>query len=147
MSFAFRRKPGSVSKPRRKRGVHRSKFETRFDATVKDTLGVVLGYETTVLAYITAPQKRRYTPDWTIKDGWYIETKGRLDTANRKKMLYIKEQHPAARILVLFQNSRDFIRKGSKTRYSDWCEKNQIEWCDIRDQDKWLLFIKEALAT
>jgi hypothetical protein len=41
-----------------------------------------------------------------------------------------------------------FINKGSKTRYLDWCVKNGIEWCDIKEEEKWLGFIKEAnLAT
>ena len=146
--FGFKRKPGTPAKPRRKRGIHRSKFETRFDATVKELLGVTLGYETTVLPYITSPEKRRYTPDWTIKPGWYLETKGRMDAANRKKILLIKQQYPTTRILLVFQNSRVFINKGSKTRYLDWCVKNGIEWCDIKEEEKWLGFIKEAnLAT
>jgi hypothetical protein len=146
MSFGFRRKPGAVAKPRRKRGVYRSKFEGRFNEQVKELTGVSLGYETTVLPYLTSPQKKRYTPDWTIKEGWYLETKGRLDTANRQKILYIKQQHPTARILLVFQYHQNPIVKGSKTTYSNWCDKNGIEWCSIKDTEKWQAFIKEALA-
>lgn len=147
MSFGFRRKPGTVPKPKRKRGVFRSKFEARFNDAVIELTGVKLGYETTLLPFVTAPQKRRYLPDWTIKAGWYIETKGRLDAANRSKMLYVTQQHPEARILVLFQNSRDFIYKGSTTRYSEWCDKHGVEWCDIKDEAKWLAFIQEAIQS
>jgi hypothetical protein len=145
MTFRFKRtKSDKPPKPKRKRGEFRSKFEARFRDTVLATTGVLLTYEDTVLPFITAPQKRRYTPDWTIKPGWHLETKGRFDAGNRQKVLYIKQQHPNTRILIVFQNSRDFINKGSKTRYSDWCVKHNIEWCDIKDEEIWKAFIKEA---
>ena len=146
-SFGFRRKPGSPVKPKRKRGVYRSKFEARFNEKVKEATGVSLGYETDTLPFVTPPQKRRYTPDWTVKPGWYLETKGRLDASNRQKILYIKEQYPTTRILLVFQYHKNTINKGSKTSYGDWATKHGVEWCGIEDVEKWSNFIKEANQT
>ena len=130
----------SLKRPLRK---HRSKFETNFNDLCK-TKGYDLGYETTCLPFTTAPEKRRYTPDWTIRKGWYIETKGRLDSAGRKKLLYIKQQHPDARILVVFQRHQNKIYKGSNTSYSQWATKSGIEWCGYEDSNRIFAFIQEA---
>lgn len=134
-----KRTPG---KPKQKR--HRSKFETAFNEFCKAN-GHTLGYETSVLPFVTSPQKRKYHPDWTIREGWYIETKGRLDAKERQKLIYIKQQHPKARILVVFQRFKHKIYKASKTSYWEWCDKQGIEWCGIEHTDRILSFIKEAM--
>jgi len=124
---------------------HRSKFETSFN-NLCIVNGYTLGYETSVLPFVTPPEKRRYYPDWTIKEGWYIETKGRLDAAGRKKLVFIRQQHPMARILVVFQRHQNKIYKTSKTTYSQWCDKEGIEWCDFKQPERILGFIQEALG-
>jgi hypothetical protein len=52
--------------------------------------------------------------------------------------LLIKEQHPNLDIRFLFQNANNKIRKGSKTTYAQWCEKNDIKWCEKIIPDTWL---------
>lgn len=123
---------------------HRSGLETAFDKITK-LKGFNLTYEDTVLAYHTLPQKKRYTPDWTVRPGWYIESKGRLSSADRKKHLYIKEQHPTVRILIVFQRPQNKLYKGSPTSYGQWATKVGIEWCAVEDVKVWSKFIKEAL--
>lgn len=123
---------------------HRSGLETKFNA-ICISKGIKLGYETTVLPFTTSPQKRKYKPDWTVKPGWYIETKGRMLSADRKKHLYIKQQHPKIRLLIVFQRPQNKLYKGSPTDYGGWCDKNNIEWCSFEDTKTWQGFIKEAL--
>ena len=130
-------------KPKVKRKEYRSGLETAFQF-ICDKERISLGYETSVLPFVTPSQKRRYIPDWTIRDGWYIETKGRLVAADRKKLLLIKEQHPTVRLLVVFQRPQNFIYKKSPTTYGEWATKHGIEWCAFEDTKSWMKFIREG---
>ena len=67
---------------------------------------------------------RTYTPDFILKNGIIIETKGRFIAADRRKHLAIKKQHSKPDIRFIFENSKRKIRKGSKTTYANWCEKH-----------------------
>jgi len=125
---------------------HRSKFETNFKALCTKE-GFDLGYEKDVLPFVTPPENRKYHPDWTIKPGWFIETKGLFTSADRKKTILVREQHPEARILIVFLRSKSTLSKKSKTTYAQWSEKNKIEWCSFEDTDKIFGFIREALGT
>ena len=51
-------------------------------------------------------------------------SKGLFTAADRRKHLAIQKQHPKLDIRFIFENSRRRLRKGSKTLYSDWCEKH-----------------------
>lgn len=68
----------------------------------------------------------------------YIETKGRLTSFDRTKLKAIKERHPDVDLrLVLMSDNK--IRKNSKVRYSDWCEKYGFPWCiGVGIPTKWL---------
>ena len=68
----------------------------------------------------------------------FVETKGRLTTADRKKMKLIKEQHPNLDIRILFQRD-NFLYKGSKTKYSQWAESVGYIWAVGKEVPKaWL---------
>ena len=47
-----------------------------------------------------------------------IETKGRFVTADRQKMLLVKEQYPDLDIRFVFSNPNSRISKKSKTTYA-----------------------------
>ena len=79
-----------------------------------------------------------YTPDIILPNGIILEVKGRLVKADRDKHLLIKEQHPNLDIRFVFQCANNKIRKGSKTTYAQWCEKNDIKWCEKIVPDSWL---------
>ena len=59
------------------------------------------------------------------------------ETNHRKKHLLIKSQHPELDIRMVFQNSKGKIRKGSKTTYADFCDKNGIMWADKQIPKEW----------
>ena len=68
-----------------------------------------------------------YTPDFIIPRTSGIplicEIKGYFDSQSRTKMQRVKRDNPDQDIRFVFQRD-NFIRKGSKTKYSCWCLKN-----------------------
>lgn len=64
-----------------------------------------------------------YKPDFILSNGVIVEAKGRFLGSDRTKHLKIKEQHPSLDIRFLFMKDQ-YLRKGSKTKYSDWCNKH-----------------------
>lgn len=101
-------------------------------------LGAAVSYEEDVIEY-TQPQKpRKYHPDFKLRDGVYLETKGRFLTADRQKHLLIKEQHPEIEIRFLFNNSNARINKKSKTTYAMWCQKNGFKYADKHVPKEWI---------
>jgi hypothetical protein len=120
----------------RKKG-YRSGLEEDIDSNLKSQ-GVNGEYEQHTISYIKPATNHTYTPDFRLPNGIYIETKGRFVLEDRKKHLLIKAQHPELDIRFVFQNSRNKIRKGSKTTYADWCVKNGFQYSDKIIPDSWL---------
>ena len=69
---------------------------------------------------------RTYTPDFVLFNGVIIETKGQFTASDRRKHLAIKKQHPKLDIRFVFENSRRKLRKGAKSTYGEWCERDTI---------------------
>jgi hypothetical protein len=124
------KRPQVYSPPRR------SGLEDAFEEVCRQK-GLLVTYEDTVLSFTTPPQKRRYTPDWTIGPNKFIETKGFFKGTDRKKMLLIKEQHPEVTVYMLFQRASNTLSKRSTTTYGEWCDKNGIIWAEFKDVDTW----------
>jgi hypothetical protein len=80
---------------------------------------------------VVPEQNRSYLADFNTKKVIF-ETKGRLTSDDRKKMLLVKEQNPEYTIVMVFSQPGNKIRKGSKTTYIDWCEKNGLLWMDYK---------------
>jgi hypothetical protein len=112
-----------TTKTRTKTGVVvKSKFEQR----VADNLtsrGLKYTYEKGLaMEYVVPESKHKYIPDFKIRGRkWFLEVKGLLDSSTRKKMLDVKASNPEADIRLLFQRDNP-IRKGSKTKYTDWAK-------------------------
>lgn len=115
----------------------RSGFEGRISKQLEEE-GVKVEYETTKIKYSVPESKHTYTADFLLPNGIIVETKGRFVTADRKKHLLIKEQHPNLDIRFVFQNSKNKISKGSKTSYADWCEKHGFLYSDKEIPKEWL---------
>lgn len=83
----------------------------------------------------------KYTPDFKIRDGVYIETKGFLDKKDRVKLEMVKKQHPNIEILILFQKATNPIYHGSKTTYGDWATEQGFKWAQGPDIPlEWLAY-------
>lgn len=110
-------------------------FKSKFEAVVGDYLTNnnekgELHYEVDALKFIQPEVQRSYKPDFKIADNVYIECKGIFSVEDRKKMLWVKEQHPEKTFYLLFYNAYQKLRKGSKTTYAEWCDKHGFIWAD-----------------
>ena len=81
---------------------------------------------------------RTYTPDFILDNGIIIETKGIFDSEDRRKHLEVRKQHPELDIRCVFSNSMAKLYKGSKTRYCNWCDKNDFIWAHRVIPEGWL---------
>jgi len=81
---------------------------------------------------------RTYTPDFVLDNGIMIETKGLFTTADRRKHLAVKKQHPKLDIRFVFTNSRTKLRKGAKSTYGEWCIKHGFRYYDRIIPEDWL---------
>ncbi len=115
---------------------YRSGLEDVISKDLKDR-GVDFGYETVKINWKLVENKT-YTPDFILPNGIIIESKGRFVPDDRKKHLKVREQNPNLDIRFVFSNSRNKIRKGSKTTYAMWCEKNNFLYADKRIPDEWI---------
>jgi hypothetical protein len=104
-----------------------------------DDLGVAYEYEKLTIHYTVPARKAKYTPDFEIlSNGIIVETKGRFVTADRKKHLMIKEQHPNLDIRFVFSNPKQKISKLSQTTYAMWCDKNGFKWAAKTVPEEWI---------
>lgn len=107
--------------------------------------GIEPRYEQMKIPYIIPKSNHSYTPDFPVSPTIIIETKGRFLTADRQKMLLLKEQYPEIEFRFIFSNSRAKINKKSKTTYADWCEKYGFKCADKTVPKEWAEEIKNVL--
>ncbi len=108
-------------------------FKSKFEGIVGDYLLKEKGdlqYEVDAIQFTQPEVKRKYKPDFKIADNIYVECKGIFSLDDRKKMLWVKEQHPNKTFYILFYNAHQKLRKGSNTTYADWCDKHGFIWAD-----------------
>lgn len=103
--------------------------------------GIDPKFETIKLPYLIE-KNCTYTPDFPVGEKIIIETKGRFLTADRMKMLMVRDQHPEYEFRFIFSNSKAKISKVSQTTYGRWCEKNGFKYADKVIPQEWLDEIK-----
>ena len=64
-------------------------------------------------------------------------------TARQKVVKYelhvaIKQQHPELDIRFVFSNANAKLYKGAKSRYFEWCDKNNFLWAHRVIPEEWL---------
>jgi len=127
---------------RRARAVgYRSGLEVQIARQLEEA-GIMFAYEAIKISYVIPESSHVYTPDHLIvrEDGsiLIIETKGIFELADRKKHLWIKEQHPELDLRFVFQNANAKLRKGAKSTYGEWCEKNGFLYAHKTIPEEWL---------
>lgn len=107
-----------------------AKFKSKFEAKIHEDLksrGLDSNYESLKITYT---QTRTYTPDFPLERKGkqiIIEAKGIFEPEDRRKHLDVQKQYPDYDIRFVFY--KDYaIYKGSKTKYSQWCEKNNFKY-------------------
>jgi len=127
-------------KPKLKKKEFRSSLETLVSFLLQGSK-VPFEFEDTVLKFLQPAQPRKYNPDFRIPAGTlsadspevFLETKGQLTSADRKKMKYVKEQHPDVPIILIFGRASNRLNKKSETTYGDWASKYGFPWIDVAD--------------
>ena len=119
--------------------VYKSGLENKFQEACK-LKGWDLPYEANKIKYVIPASNHTYTPDFTVTSNVYIETKGLWTGADRKKAVFIKEQHPDITILYVLQRNQK-ISKKSTTTYLDWAAKNGLDVCIYANTEHWTNFI------
>jgi hypothetical protein len=99
-------------------------YKSKLEIEVAKYLGDNAEYECEYIEFVQPAKSRRYCPDFKTKAGVFIECKGKWTTEDRLKHVWLREQHPDKRIVLLFQNASVKINKRSKTTYADWATKN-----------------------
>ena len=94
-------------------------------------------FEDKVVVFVEPANTRKYIPDFMLSNGIIIEAKGRWTVHDRKKIILVIEQNPKLDLRMLFQRDQ-FLNKGSKTKYSVWCEKRGLKWAVGKVPDEWL---------
>ncbi len=86
------------------------------------------GYRCRMCASKDVVRTTSYTPDFRLPNGTWIESKGKMTGANRRRLVAWKAAFPEETLrLVLMADNK--LSKTSKTRYSDWCKKAGFEYC------------------
>lgn len=106
---------------------YRSKLEERVAALVPDAK-----YESVKLKYTKPASNHYYLTDLELGPNNFLEIKGRLLPTERTKYLLVREQNPEITLRFFFDKSDNKLYKGSKTTYSDWCNKHGFEWTDTK---------------
>ncbi len=104
-------------------------FRSELEEKVSDLLcelNIDYEYEPTRIPYEI---QHNYSPDFLLPNGIYLECKGYWDSADRRKVKNVVEQHPDIDLRMVFQAPYNKISKKSKTTYAQWCEKLDIPWC------------------
>ena len=102
----------------------RSKLEESV-ASLLEGLGVSYEYESEKLSYTIS---HNYTPDFSLPNYVYLETKGYWAPEDRRKVLAVKRDNPGIDLRMVFQSPYNKISKRSKTTYAKWCDKHDIPW-------------------
>lgn len=118
------------------KGRYRSGLEKDIAAYLKDNQRQVR-YEQLKIEWVDL-RYRTYTPDFQLDNGIFIETKGIFDSDDRRKHVEIKKQHPNLDIRFVFSNAKAKLYKGSKTTYSEWCDKQGFKWAHRVIPQDWL---------
>ena len=139
----------------RKRAIangYRSGLEEDIGLQLKEA-GVQAEYEPFRIPYTVPIHTHNYTPDYVLPNGIVIESKGRFTPDDRKKHIYIRDEYgPSLDLRFVFNNPNGKLRKGSKTSYADWCEKNgflfaskeiPIEWIKERPKKRSLNLLQK----
>ena len=122
----------------------RSGLEERVAAQLA-FLDIIDSYEIKKIHFLQPEKKRNYTPDFWLPYDIVVETKGLFTVQDRQKHIWIKKQYPKLDLRFVFSNSRNKLRKGSKTTYADWCNKYGFKFADQSIPEEWILEKKKGV--
>lgn len=141
------------------------KFDSKFEKRVYERLrelAVDVQYEPTTFRYVRrlkgavcgecgsgkVGKVLRYTPDFRIGTGIFIETKGYFPADRRAAMDdFITDEIIAPKIDLRFVfGSDNKLRKTSETRYSDWAVNHGVLYAIGDVPDEWIEEARQQIA-
>ena len=123
----------SIATSLTKQGVSIRYEEDRFSFYVPET-----GRKCTGCGESKIERRSSYQPDFKLREKAYIEAKGKLTAANRKRLEAFKRHYPDVEIYMIFQRD-NWMTKNHKAKYSDWASKEGFQWAVGTDVPKgWL---------
>ena len=118
-----------------------NKFRSTLERNAAEDLdrrNIKYTYEPCAIEY-SVNETKKYTPDFKLEGlPFYLEFKGWLTLEDRKKAIRVRRSNPDIEVRFVFQNSSNKIRRGSKTTYADWCNKNGFKWADVFVPQHWI---------
>lgn len=72
-------------------------------------------------------QRKIYIPDWVLENGIHIESKGRLTSQDRAKLMAVKDQHPTIDLRIVF-GANNKIHKAKAKRYAEWASEHGFKF-------------------
>ena len=118
------------------------KYRSKLESVAAEALGKKWQYEAEVISYL---QPKDYLPDFTFKKVInqkplkekivYVEVKGffRAGDASKYRAIHNTITEMGYDFVMVFANPDAPVRKGSKTTYSKWANKNGISWYGINN--------------
>jgi hypothetical protein len=131
------KKKVQVTAPKKMRTSKEVKYRSGLERNVAIDLtkrGVDFLYEAERIPYVV---ERKYTPDFQLPNGLYIEAKGWFRDEDCRKMRLLKAQYPEKEFRFLFQNINTKVQSKRFTN-AQWCEKYNFKYCEGRVPDAWL---------
>lgn len=121
---------------RRPRGTSKS-TDSRFKSSLEEAIalgleamGEPVKYEETVLNYTVPAKDHKYTPDFQLSNGIFIEAKGYLTSDDRTKMKQVHTSNPDLDIRFVFGRATNKLNKRSQTTYAQWAEDHGFLWAE-----------------
>jgi len=120
-----------------KQGKYRSKLESKVAYNLQ-LQGIIPCHEEVKIRYIVPESEHTYLADFLLPNGIIVEVKGLFESADRKKHLLIKTQHPELDIRFVFGNAKTAIYPGSTTTLGEWCKKHGFVYSEKTIPTEWL---------
>lgn len=112
-------------------------YKSGFERNVATNLAVrkiKFSYEPLKVPYILSCE---YNPDFYFPGhGFYVETKGKLMSEERRKHLAVKKQHPELDLRFCFMEAHKKM-PGTKSTHAQWADRNGFLWCDKEIPEEW----------
>lgn len=115
----------------------RSGLERRNAQRLREA-GHPFDFEPFKIRYTQPAKSRLYLPDFVLPNGLIIEMKGRWETKDRRKFVYLKDSHPHLDIRFVFSNAHSTLSKRSKTTYAEYCDDHGWPWAHKEIPFEWV---------
>ena len=106
---------------------YRSKLEA---AVAHDLTERGVGFEYEPLSFLYHDGARKYTPDFRLDNGVFIEVKGWLKREDRQKMTNVRLENPGIDLRLVLADPHRKLDRAKPITAEGWCIKNCWTWCE-----------------